>query len=188
MIKDDDFIKNPDVPGPTKEEIRCIVMCKSEVSNEDVVVDIGCGTGGLTLEFAKRAKNVYSIDMNPEAIETTQQNLKKHGLSENVEVIEGDGFDVLDDIKNFDLLIIGGSSGKLPQMVEKGYKKLNNYGRIIITAILLETRAEAVISLKNLSMKLDLVDVSISKGKISERGTMMMANNPVTIISAQKVV
>ncbi len=120
-------------------------MCKSEVSNEDVVVDIGCGTGGLTLEFAKRAKNVYSIDMNPDAIETTQQNLKKHGLSENVEVIEGDGFDVLDKIKNFDLLIIGGSSGKLPLMIEKGYKKLNNYGRIIITAILLETRAEAVI-------------------------------------------
>ena len=73
-------------------------------------------------------------------------------------------------------------------MIEKGYKKLNNYGRIIITAILLETRAEAVITLKNLSMKLDVVDVSISKGKISERGTMMMANNPVTIISAQKVV
>ena len=187
MIKDDDFIKNPDVPGPTKEEIRCIVICKSEVSNEDVVVDIGCGTGGLTLEFAKRAKNVYSIDMNPEAIETTKQNLKKHGLSENVEVIEGDGFDILDDIKNFDLLIIGGSNGKLPQMIEKGYKKLNNYGRIIITAILLETRAEAVISLKKLSMKLDMVDVSISKGKINKRGTMMMANNPVTIISAQKV-
>ena len=73
MIKDQDFIKNPDVPGPTKEEVRCIIMCKSEVTNEDVVVDIGCGTGGLTLEFAKRAKTVYSIDMNPEAVETTKK-------------------------------------------------------------------------------------------------------------------
>ncbi len=32
MIKDLDFIKNPDVPGPTKEEVRCLVMCKSGVS------------------------------------------------------------------------------------------------------------------------------------------------------------
>ncbi len=100
MIRDEDFIKNPNVPGPTKEEIRCIVMCKSNVTKNDVVVDIGCGTGGLTLEFAKRAKKVYSIDMNRNAIETTRQNLEKHGLSENVDVIEGNGLDVLDKIEN----------------------------------------------------------------------------------------
>ena len=188
MIKDQDFIKNPDVPGPTKEEVRCIIMCKSEVSNEDVVVDIGCGTGGLTLEFAKRAKTVYSIDMNPEAVETTKKNLNKHGLTENVEVIESDGLDILDKINNFDILVIGGSSGKLPLMIEKGYNKLNNNGRLIITAILLETRAEAVSSLKNLSTKTEVVDVSISRGEITARGTMMLAKNPVTIISAQKVI
>ncbi len=94
MIRDEDFIKNPDVPGPTKEEIRCIVICKSNVSNKDIVVDIGCGTGGLTVEFAKRAKNVYAIDINNKAIETTIQNIKKHGVNENVEVIEGDGLDI----------------------------------------------------------------------------------------------
>ncbi len=188
MIKDQDFIKNPDVPGPTKEEVRCIIMCKSEVSNEDVVVDIGCGTGGLTLEFAKRAKSVYSIDMNHEAVEITKKNLEKHGLTENVEVIEGDGLDILDKIDNFDILMIGGSSGKLPQMIEKGFNKLNNNGKLIITAILLETLAEAVYSLKNLSSKTEVVDVSISRGEITERGTMMLAKNPVTIISAQKVI
>ena len=71
MIKDQEFIKNPNVPGPTKEEVRCIVICKSDVKPTDVIVDIGCGTGGLTLEFAKRAKTVYSIDINPDAIVTT---------------------------------------------------------------------------------------------------------------------
>ena len=188
MIKDQDFIKNPNVPGPTKEEIRCIVLCKSGVKSDDSVVDIGCGTGGLTLEFAKRAKTVYSIDINPSAIETTKQNLEKHGLSENVEVIEGDGFDVLDRIENFDLLVIGGSGGKLPLLIEKGYNKLNNNGRIIVTAILLETCTEAISSLENLSIKPDVVDISISKGEITKRGTMMLARNPITIISGQKII
>ena len=73
-------------------------------------------------------------------------------------------------------------------MIEKGYNKLNNNGRLIITAILLETRAEAVSSLKNLSTKTEVVDVSISRGEITARGTMMLAKNPVTIISAQKVI
>lgn len=186
MIKDQDFIKNPNVPGPTKEEVRCIVICKSLVKPDDIVVDIGCGTGGLTLEFAKRAKTIYSIDINPDAVETTQQNLEKHGLKGNVEVIKGDGLEVLDKIEKFDLLVIGGSGGKLPLLIEKGYKKLNNNGRIIVTSILLETCAEAISSLKKLSIEPDVVTVSISKGKITKRGTMMMSRNPITIISAQK--
>jgi cobalt-precorrin-6B (C15)-methyltransferase len=188
MIKDQDFIKNPNVPGPTKEEVRCIVICKSNIKPEDVVVDIGCGTGGLTLEFAKRAKSVYSIDINHDAIETTQQNLIKHGLTKNVEVIEGDGFEVLDKIEKFDLLVIGGSGGKLPVLIEKGYNKLNNNGRIIVTAILLETCTEAISSLEKLSLKPDVVNVTISKGEITKRGTMMLARNPITIISAKKVI
>ena len=187
MIKDQDFIKNPNVPGPTKEEVRCIVICKSNVKSEDVVVDIGCGTGGLTLEFAKRAKTVYSIDINHDAVETTKHNLKKHGLTENVEVIEGDGLEVLDKIEKFDLIVIGGSGGKLPLLIEKGYNKLNNNGRIIVTAILLETCTEAISSFKKLSIEPDVVNVSISKGEITKRGTMMLARNPITIISATKV-
>jgi cobalt-precorrin-6B (C15)-methyltransferase len=188
MIEDQDFIKNSNVPGPTKEEIRCIVICKSDVKSDDRVVDIGCGTGGLTLEFAKRAKAVYSVDINPEAVETTKQNLKKHGLSKNVEVIEGDGFEALDRIENFDLLVIGGSGGKLPLLIEKGFNKLNNNGRIIVTAILLETCTEAISSLEKLSVKPDVVNISISKGEITKRGTMMLSRNPITIISAQKVI
>jgi cobalt-precorrin-6B (C15)-methyltransferase len=186
MIKDQEFIKNPNVPGPTKEEVRCIVICKSDVKPEEVIVDIGCGTGGLTLEFAKRAKTVYSIDINHDAIVTTQKNLEKHGLTGNVELIEGDGFEVLDKIEKFDLLVIGGSGSKLPILIEKGYNKLNNNGRIIIMAILLETCAEAISSLKKLSIKLDVVNVSISKGEITNRGTMMLARNPITIITAHK--
>ena len=30
MIPDDEFIQSKKVPGPTKEEIRCLVMCKAE--------------------------------------------------------------------------------------------------------------------------------------------------------------
>lgn len=186
IIKDPDFIKNPDVPGPTKEEVRCILMCKSEVSNNDVVVDIGCGTGGLTVEFAKRAKKVYAIDMNPLATRTTHENVSKHGVNDRVEIIEGDGFEVLDDLEGFDVLMIGGSSGKLPQLIKKGYKKLNSNGKILVTSILLETATEAVATFKELSIKPELVNVAISRGHIGDRGTMIMANNPINIITANK--
>jgi cobalt-precorrin-6B (C15)-methyltransferase len=186
MIPDKDFITSKDVPGPTKEEIRCLVMCKSEVLPDDVVVDIGCGTGGLTLEFAKRAKNVYAVDKNIAALKLTEKNLKKHQLTDKVHLVNKDALEALKDIEFFDIMMIGGSGGDLPLIIEEGFKKLKNGGRIIITSILLETSVEAIKTMKNLKMSIDIVNASISKGNIIERGTMMVANNPITIITAQK--
>ncbi len=187
MIPDSEFIKTPEVPGPTKEEVRCIVMCKSKVLKGDIVADIGCGTGGLTAEFAKKAKEVYSIDKNPDALEVTEKNLKKHGLLIKANLFEGDALEVMDEIPDFNVLMVGGSNGKLSSIIKKGYNKLKNGGRIIVTSILLETRVEAVKTLQSLDMIPDVVEVSISKGKITKSGTMMIANNPITIISATKV-
>ncbi len=187
MISDEKFIKNPNIPGPTKEEIRCLVMCKSQVRPDDIVVDIGSGTGGLTVEFAKRAKIVYAVDKNPEAIEITKSNLEIHEVKNKVLIIQDTAPKALLDIPNFDILMIGGSSGELPSIIKEGYKKLKNGGRIIITSILIETRVEAVRTLLSLGLTPDVVDVSISKGRIMERGTLMIANNPITIISAFKL-
>lgn len=187
MIKDSEFIKNPDVPGPTKEEIRCILLCKSNVSKEDIVVDIGCGTGGITVEFAKKAKNVYAIDLNPLAIQTTQKNALKHGVEKKVKVIEGDGLDVLDDLEDFDVLMIGGSSGKLPELIKKGFKKLKKNGTILVTSILLETATEAISTFKELSIKPEVVNIMITRGNSGDRGTMMLSNNPITVISTKKL-
>jgi cobalt-precorrin-6B (C15)-methyltransferase len=186
MIRDEDFIQSKEVPGPTKEEVRCLVMCKAHISPGDVVLDVGCGTGGLTVESAKRAKKVISLDKNSAAIDLTRKNLKKTGLLNKVKLIEGDALHILEEIPSFDVLLVGGSSGDLPMIISQGYEKLNTNGRILVTSILLETRVEAVETFKKLNMTPDVVEVTIAKGKNTERGTMMMGRNPITIVSAIK--
>ncbi|MBI5681412.1 MAG: precorrin-6Y C5,15-methyltransferase (decarboxylating) subunit CbiT [Methanobacterium sp.] len=186
MIPDNDFITNKDVPGPTKEEIRCLVICKSDVAKNDIVVDVGCGTGGLTVEFAKRAKKVYAIDQNIKAINTTEENLKKHNLEEKVELMHIDALEAFKNIAKIDILMIGGSGGNLTSIIEEGHKKISSNGKIIVTSILVETPPEAIKIMNKLNMKLNVVNVSISKGKLIERGTMMLANNPITIIVGKK--
>jgi len=186
MIPDDDFIQTPDVPGPTKEEIRCLVMCKARIFPNDTVVDVGCGSGGLTLESARKARKVIALDKNPEAIELTRKNLEKHGLTSKVQLLEGDALQVLESIKSFEKLLVGGSSGELPLIIKKGYEKLTKNGSIVVTSILLETRVEAVNTLKKMGMNPEVVEITIAKGKITERGTMMLGRNPITIISAVK--
>lgn len=185
MIEDSDFITSNEVPGPTKEEIRCLLLCKSEVSSDDIVVDIGCGTGGITTEFAKRAKKVISIDKNPKAIELTSKNLTKHNLDEKVDLIENDGISALKSIENIDIAIIGGTGGELDEILELSASKLNPNGRIIVTAILIDTKVQAINQLKKLGYKPNIIEVNISRGKVLERGIMMIAENPISLIYAK---
>lgn len=161
-------------------------MCKSQVTTGDTVVDVGCGTGGLTLEFARRGGKVYAVDKNPEALEVTRLNLEKYALQYNVELLEDTAPQVFKNLPNFDVLMVGGSTGELPAIISEGYDKLKQNGRILVTSILLETPVEAVNSMKELGLTPDVVEVSVSRGKVLKRGTMMTAENPITIISAQK--
>ena len=186
MFKDSDFIKSCDVPGPTKEAIRAIILYKSDVSPTDKVVDCGCGTGGITCEFARRADEVISIDTNPEAIEMTSKNLKKFGLGDNVKLINDDGANALKDIDDIDIAIVGGSGRQLENILDIVHEKLNSKGRIIITAILVDTKVEAINKLKSLGYNPQIMEVNISNGRVLDRGILMISENPIAIMTAQK--
>ena len=139
MLNDMDFIKTCDVPGPTKEAIRAIILYKSAVTPNDEVVDVGCGTGGITCEFAQRAKKVTSIDTNPDAISVTKQNLEKFNLGDNVKLINDSGSNALKNIGNMDIAVVGGSGRELEDILEIIDSKLNPKVRIIVTDILVDS-------------------------------------------------
>ena len=186
MLEDKDFIKSCDVPGPTKEAIRAIIVYKSGVTSEDKVVDCGCGTGGITCEFSQRAREVISIDTNPEAIEMTSRNLEKFGLGDNVTLINDNGSNALNDIEDIDIAIVGGSGRELEDILDIVHEKLNSKGRIIISAILVDTKVEAINKLKDLGYNPQIMEVNVSNGRVLDRGIMMISENPIAIITAKK--
>ena len=186
MLEDMNFIKSCDVPGPTKEAIRAIILYKAEVTSADKVVDCGCGTGGITCEFSQVAREVISIDTNPEAIEITRKNLTKFGLGDNVKLINDNGANALKDVDEIDIAIIGGSGRELENILDVVNSRLNPNGRIIITAILVDTKVEAVNKLKQLGYNPKIMEVNVSNGRVLDRGIMMISENPIAIITAKK--
>jgi ubiquinone/menaquinone biosynthesis C-methylase UbiE len=52
------------------------------------VLDIGCGTGALTLRAARRGAKVKGIDINAQMLEIAEQRVKRAGLTESVELVE----------------------------------------------------------------------------------------------------
>ncbi|MFQ5513264.1 MAG: corrinoid protein-associated methyltransferase CpaM [Myxococcota bacterium] len=52
------------------------------------VIDIGCGTGALTLRAARRGACVKGIDVNPEMLERARERVRAAGLEARVELVE----------------------------------------------------------------------------------------------------
>lgn len=188
-IPDELFNQNDEVPGPTKEEIRVLTISKARLCEGSIVIDVGCGTGGLTVEAALQVApkgKVYAIDEDQAAIELTKSNVEKFGVQDNVMIVRGKAPEALLSLPNADAVLIGGSVS-LREVLRTSKDKLKAKGRIVINAILLETTCTAVDELKKLNFKdIDVTLVSVAKGKQINPGTMMMARNPITIISASK--
>jgi len=188
-IPDEDFIQSDKVPGPTKEEIRVVTISKSRISEGSLVVDVGCGTGGLTVEAALQVApkgKVFAIDDDEEAIQLTESNVKKFDVENIVQLICGEALEALVNLPEVDAIIIGGSAS-LREVIRASHQKLKMNGRLVVNAILLETAYEAVDEIKKLNLKdLDVALVFVAKGRDVKSGTMMLARNPITIISATK--
>ena len=52
------------------------------------VLDLGCGTGALTIRTARRGAQVVGIDTNPEMLEVAEARARSEGLSERIELRE----------------------------------------------------------------------------------------------------
>lgn len=189
-IPDDLFNQSDEVPGPTKEEIRVVTIAKARLNEGDVVIDVGCGTGGLTVEVALQVApkgKVYAIDEDEAAIKLTKSNVEKFGVQGNVSITRGKAPEALLSLPKADAVMIGGGGLSLRAILQTANYKLKANGRVVINAILLETATIAIAELKALGFKdIDVAHISVAKGKQINSGTMMMARNPITIVSATK--
>ena len=186
-IPDELFERTDEVPI-TKEDIRAIAISKLRLKEGQSAIDIGCGSGSITVELCLQTKGrVYAIDFNQKAVELTKKNLQKFGVTAE-EVILGKAQDVLPKLLDVDAVMVGGTWGDTKQVIELAVGRLKKGGRIVIDTIVIETLYQALSAVNELELKeIDITQVTISKARKVTTGTMMLARNPVMIISATKV-
>ena len=188
-IPDELFERVEDVPI-TKEEIRAVQISKARLSEGQTVYDIGCGSGSISIEAALQIKSsgkVYSVDFDPKAIELTKKNLDKFKVS-NVKVILGNAMEKISELPTADAIFIGGTGGDTQDILKLCEEKLKSGGRIVIGTILLETMVAVLNMIEKLKFTaVDITQITVSKSRKTSTGTMMLARNPVTVISATKI-
>jgi cobalt-precorrin-6B (C15)-methyltransferase len=187
-IPDEFFLREEEVPI-TKEEIRSIVISKLRLKETNSVIDIGCGSGSITVELCLQCQNgkVFGVDLDLQAVNLTKKNLEKFKVY--AEIRQGDAMDILESLPFVDGIVIGGTTGRTEELIDLSINKLNNGGRLVITTILIETMFKAMETVnKSNSLKdIDFTQVIISKGRRTKTGTMLLARNPVLVISATKI-
>ena len=77
---------------------------------------------------------------------------------------------------------IGGSSGNMDEIVSYLYG-INSKIQFVITAVTIESAMAGLDSLKNVGISGDIVQVAVSKGRQIGDLHMLMAQNPIFIIS-----
>lgn len=184
-IPDELFERTEEVPI-TKEDIRAIAISKLRLKEGHSAIDVGCGSGSITVELCLQTKGkVYAIDFDQKAIELTKKNLQKFGVQ--AEVMLGKAQDVLPKLPQVDAVMVGGSWGDTRQVIELAANRLKSGGRLVIDTILIETMYQALAAVNELELaEVDVTQVTISKARKVTTGTMMLARNPVMIISATR--
>ena len=181
-MNDEEFIRG-DVPM-TKEEVRSISLSKMKIRKSDIIYDIGAGTGSVSVESAIQAEDgqVYAVEINPEAAGLIEENARKFAVS-NITVIEGSAPEILKDLPAPDCVFIGGSKGRLEEILELIRKK-NPQARVVLNAISLETLAQTLEYCRKYPIKNDeIVQVNIAKSKVVGSYHMMTGQNPIYVVS-----
>lgn len=184
-IPDELFERTEEVPI-TKEDIRAIAISKLRLKEGHSAIDIGCGSGSITVELCLQTRGtVYAIDFDSNAVELTKKNLGKFGAK--AQVILGNAQEVLPSLPQVDAVIVGGTWGDAKQVIQLAVERLKKGGRIVIDTILIETMYQALATVGELKLaEVDITQVTIAKARKVTTGTMMLARNPVMIISATK--
>ena len=183
-MKNDEFIRGK-VPI-TKEEVRAISLNKLDLKNAKTFIDVGAGTGSISIEAALTYDDlkVVAIERNDVAIDLINQNVEKFNLS-NVEVMKA--YAPIDlDIKA-DGIFLGGTGNNLEEIIKWSKDLLVPGGRLVANFILIDNFYDTLDLLKKYNfVNLDVSQLSINKLEKLGIRDYFKPHNPIYIISCEK--
>lgn len=180
----DEAFERGDVPM-TKQEVRAAVLAKLAVRPEDILWDVGAGTGSVSVELALAAPRgrVYAVECRPEGRALIKANREKF-RTRNLVLVEGLAPAALSDLPAPDAVFIGGSKGSLAAIVDAALDK-NPDARICVSAIALESLSAAVAALTARGRTVQVSQIAVSRAKAVGGLHLMMAQNPIYLITGE---
>ena len=146
--------------------------------------DVGAGTGSVSVELALQCREVWALEREERALALIEENRKKFGAW-NLQIKAGEAPEALKDLPAPDKVFIGGSGGKLREIVSM-VSAANPNARVCISAIALETLHTALAILQELGYEAEVAQISVSRARKAGELHLLMAQNPVFLITGER--
>jgi ubiquinone/menaquinone biosynthesis C-methylase UbiE len=99
----EDWIKKLQQQAEDGREYRHVLYDKVDLKNKENILDVGCGTGAVTLDIAQCTKgNVTGIDIDTEKLEEARKVLSN---IPNIKIMEADVLNLPFEDETFDLVV-----------------------------------------------------------------------------------
>jgi len=164
--------------GPTQDEIMAVSLFKLGLRTTDTLLEIGCGTGKVSITAARTVKKVFSIDKRPEAIRIAGDAAEKAGIT-TIEFSCADATEYLMADRTFDCAFVGGTQ-QLGEILPVLVKKVRR--TIVVNAVLISTLANAIATMKQLGIFCEVVQVQVARSHEIAGSIMFKPIDPVFVI------
>jgi len=132
-------------PGVVSPSIQSVFLLEhTKIKKDEVVLDIGSGSGIQSIFAAALAKKVVATDLSWAAVHNTRKNVEHHEVQDIVDVRQGDLFSSISPSEKFDVIIFNidypenKKNEGLWKVHERFFKEVNQYlkpeGRIYYQA------------------------------------------------------
>ena len=116
----------------------CMLALEKYVKKNDVVVDVGCGSGILSVLAAKlNSKKVVAVDIDEMAVEVCKKSLNINGVLDKVEVFKGDLAEKID--LKADVIVANIFAHIIKRLIPDTKRLLNKDGIFISSGIIDDT-------------------------------------------------
>ncbi len=122
----------------TKAEIRTITIAALSPRPDELLWDIGAGSGSISIEWMRSAPKAKAIAIEPKAARITniQQNAKRLGVPA-LTIQQGKVATFIDNLPRPDAIFIGGGLTSSDMLIEQCLTQLKPGGRLVINAVTL---------------------------------------------------
>jgi len=169
----------------TKREVRVLSLARLALQPDSVVWDIGAGSGSVSIEAARLASRgrVFAVEKNAEDAEIVRSNVERFGVP-HVTVVQAVAPDGLKALPDPDAVFVGGSGGRLREILRLCAAHLRPNGRLVVNAITVDTLHETLTVLRELAVPHEAILASIARSKPLLGMMSFEALNPVYIVTA----
>jgi len=167
----------------TKREIRLLTLAELALQPGEILWDIGAGSGAVSIEAARSqpTATVFAVEKRPTVYAHLEENLRRFPLSNLYSTLTS-APEVCASWPNPNAIFIGGSGGKMQEIIELAQKRLHSHGRLVINLATLEHLALVHSLLPNAQ----ITQIQVNKGVSIQALLRFEALNPIFIVTWRK--